>query len=234
MVRKNCTWGEERIAAELCLMLGLTVSPRTVRRYMPPRPRSRGGRSTQTWATFLRNRAGAVLACDFFIAVTATFQGRYVFVILDIGTRRVVHWNLTDHPTAEWTVQQFRDGLPLDGDYRFLFQPECVSRRRSSPRELRRRCALRGSAFADCRHCRHVGAWQQCQNGCRDIGSAFTVVDRRLSEILRANGIRHRRISPERKYLQDVSIDGGVMIARRREDRGARQRHRFHGNVVSR
>ena len=120
MATKNRTWGEERIAAELCLKLGLTVSPRTVRRYMPPRPRSRGGRSTQTWATFLRNHAGAVLACDFFIAVTATFQRLYVFVILDIGTRRVVHWNLTDHPTAEWTVQQFRDGLPLDGAYRFL------------------------------------------------------------------------------------------------------------------
>ena len=120
MVRKNCTWGEERIAAELCLMLGLTVSPRTVRRYMPPRPRSRGGRSTQTWATFLRNHAGAVLACDFFIVVTATFQRLYVFVVLDIGTRRVVHWNLTDRPTAEWTVQQFRDGLPLDRAYRFL------------------------------------------------------------------------------------------------------------------
>ena len=87
---------------------------------MPPRPRSRGGRSTQTWATFLRSHAGAVLACDFFIVVTATFQRLYVFVVLDIGTRRVVHWNLTDHPTAEWTVQQFRDGLPLDGAYRFL------------------------------------------------------------------------------------------------------------------
>jgi hypothetical protein len=61
-----------------------------------------------------------VLACDFFIVITATFQRLYVFVILDIGTRRVVHWNLTDHPTAEWTVQQFRNGLPLDGAYRFL------------------------------------------------------------------------------------------------------------------
>jgi putative transposase len=70
--------------------------------------------------TFLRNHAGAVLACDFFIVVTATFQRLYVFVILDIGTRRVVHWNLTEHPTAEWTIQQFRNGLPLDGLYRFL------------------------------------------------------------------------------------------------------------------
>src|SRR4029450_8142308 len=120
MAVANRTWGEERIAAELRLKLGLTLSPRTVRRHMPQRPRSRGGRSTQTWATFLRNHAGAVLACDFFIVVTATFQRLYVFVILDIGTRRVVHWNLTDHPTTEWTVQQFRDGLPLDGASRFL------------------------------------------------------------------------------------------------------------------
>src|SRR5688572_18253231 len=119
MATANCTWGEERIAAELRLTLGLTVSPRTVRRYMPPRPRTRGGPS-QSWTTFLHNHAGAVLACDFFVVVTATFQQLYVFVVLDIATRRVIHWNLTDHPTAEWTVQQFRNGLPLDAAYRFL------------------------------------------------------------------------------------------------------------------
>jgi putative transposase len=87
---------------------------------MPSRPRPRGGQSTQSWATFLHNHAGAVLACDFFLVVTATVQRLYAFVILDIGTRQVVHWNLTEHPTAEWTIQQFRDGLPLDGAYRFL------------------------------------------------------------------------------------------------------------------
>ncbi|MGH9384435.1 MAG: transposase [Vicinamibacterales bacterium] len=119
MAAANCTCGEERIAAELRLRLGLTVSPRTVRRYMPPRPRTRDGH-VQSWATFLRNHAGAVLACDFFVVVTATFQQLYVFVVLDIATRRVIHWNLTDHPTAEWTIQQFRNGLPLAPAYRFL------------------------------------------------------------------------------------------------------------------
>jgi putative transposase len=54
------------------------------------------------------------------VVLTATFQQLYVFVVLDIATRRVIHWNLTDHPTAEWTIQQFRDGLPLEGAYRFL------------------------------------------------------------------------------------------------------------------
>jgi transposase InsO family protein len=120
MAAHNHTWGEERIAAELRLKLGLTVSARTVRRYMPSRPRRRGGRSAQSWTTFLDNYASAVLACDFFIVVTATFQRLYVFVLLDIGTRRIVHWNLTDHPRSEWTIQQFRNGLPLIGTYRFL------------------------------------------------------------------------------------------------------------------
>jgi putative transposase len=120
MAAHNHTWGEERIAAELRVKLGLAVSPRTVRRYIPPRPQRRGGRSAQTWATFLHDHAGAVLACDFFIVVTATFQRLYVFVLLDIGTRQVVHWNLTDHPRSEWTIQQFRNGLPVDGTYRFL------------------------------------------------------------------------------------------------------------------
>ena len=52
--------------------------------------------------------------------VTATFQRLYVFVLFDIGTRRIVHWNLTDLPRSEWTIQQFRNGLPLDGTCRFL------------------------------------------------------------------------------------------------------------------
>jgi putative transposase len=120
MATDNRTWGEERIAAELRVKPGLTVSPRTVRRYMPSRPRPRGGRSAQSWVVFLHNHAGAVLACDFFIVVTATFQRLYVFVLLDIGTRRIVHWNLTDRPRSEWTIQQFRNGLPLDGTYHFL------------------------------------------------------------------------------------------------------------------
>jgi hypothetical protein len=102
MARANQTWGEERIAAELLLNLGIPISPRTVRRYMrrrvPPRPRS----SSQTWRTFLRNHAHETLACDFFVVVTATFRLVYVFRVLDIGTRRILHRNVTEHPTAEW------------------------------------------------------------------------------------------------------------------------------------
>src|SRR5438477_4157190 len=75
---------------------------------MPRSVGPRGGAGLQTWSTFVRNHARAVLACDFFVAVTATFRRFYIFVVLDVGTRRILHWNVTEHPTAEWTAQQFR------------------------------------------------------------------------------------------------------------------------------
>jgi putative transposase len=120
MARANQTWGEERIAAELLLKLGVSVSPRTVRRYMrrpvPSRPRS----SSQTWRTFVQNHSRETLACDFVVVVTAAFRVVYVFLVLDIGTRRILHWNVTEHPTAEWTVQQFRSVLTGEEPYRFI------------------------------------------------------------------------------------------------------------------
>jgi hypothetical protein len=102
MARANRTWGEERIAAELLVKLGIRVSPRTVRRSMPSRPppaRRRDG--TQAWRTFVRNHAHAVLASDFSVVVTATFRVLYVFVVLEVGTRRLLHWNVTAHPMAD-------------------------------------------------------------------------------------------------------------------------------------
>jgi hypothetical protein len=88
--------------------LGIRVSPRTFRRYMPWRPTPRPTRASQAWSTFVRNHARSMLACDFFVAVTATFRVVYVFVVMEVGTRRIVHWNVTAHPSAEWTAQQFR------------------------------------------------------------------------------------------------------------------------------
>jgi len=83
----NRTWGEERIAAELLLKLGLRVSPRTVRRYMLPGggPHRRPG--VQDWSTFVRNHVRGILACDFFVVVTATFRVFYVFIVLEVGCR---------------------------------------------------------------------------------------------------------------------------------------------------
>jgi putative transposase len=120
MARANKTWGAERIAAELLLKLAIAVSPRTVRRYMRrPRP-SRPGSSSQTWSTFVRNHSPTTPACDFFVTVTVTFRLVFVFLVLEIGTRRILHWNITEHPTAEWTAQQFRSFLIGDEPYRFM------------------------------------------------------------------------------------------------------------------
>jgi len=88
--------------------LGIQVSPRTVRRYMRTGTAPRGGRRSQAWSSFVRNHASAISACDFFVAVTATFRVWYVFVAMEVGTRRIRYWNVTAHPNAEWTAQQFR------------------------------------------------------------------------------------------------------------------------------
>jgi putative transposase len=94
MAQANPSWGEERIANELCLKLGLTVSPRTVGRYLRTMRPRRGGRRSQRWATFVRNHAHAVVACDFFTTVTVRFRILYVFVVLEVGTRRILHWQV--------------------------------------------------------------------------------------------------------------------------------------------
>ena len=70
--------------------------------------------------TFVGNHAKAIVACDFFVAVTATFRVLYVFVLMPVGTRGIVRQNVTAHPTAEWTLQQFREALPGDHAYRFV------------------------------------------------------------------------------------------------------------------
>lgn len=117
----NVTWGEERIAAELLLKLGLRVSPRTVRRYIPPPPPGpQRGPSSQRWRTVVRSRAKAMLACDFFVAVTLRFHVLYVFVIMEIGSRRITHFNVTAHPTGAWTLQQFRDAFSGKEPYGYL------------------------------------------------------------------------------------------------------------------
>ena len=120
MVRENPTWGQARVAAELWLKLGIFVSPRTVRKYWPWPPNDRKRISSQSWSTFVRNHAEAIIACDFMVAVTARFQFLYVLLILELGSRRILRCNVTAHPTAEWTLQQFREALPEENPHFFL------------------------------------------------------------------------------------------------------------------
>jgi transposase InsO family protein len=122
MAYDNPTWGQERIANELLLKLGLRVSPRTVRKYMPKRPNPGLGKRVQSqrWSTFVRNHARDIVACDFCVVVTATFRLLYVFVVIEHANRRLLHVNVTAHPTAAWTRQQLRETIPSDHRYRFL------------------------------------------------------------------------------------------------------------------
>jgi putative transposase len=101
--------------------LGIYVSPRTVRTYWPPEPERRGHQrtSSQNWRTFVRNHAQSIIACDFLVVVTARFRTLYVFLMMEVGTRRIVHCNVTAHPTAAWTLQQLREAIPSDHPYRF-------------------------------------------------------------------------------------------------------------------
>src|SRR3989441_9678979 len=75
---------------------------------------------SQRWMTFVRNHVKTIIAADFFVVVTATFRLVYVLVIMEIGTRRILHFNVTEHPTAAWTLQQFRECVIGDEGYRFI------------------------------------------------------------------------------------------------------------------
>ena len=120
IAQENPLWGEERIAAELLLKLGIQLSARTVRRYMPLDAGPEKRVPSQRWMTFVRNHAQSILACDFCVVVTARFRILYVFVAMEVGTRRMAHFNFTAHPTADWTLQQFREVANGEAPYRFV------------------------------------------------------------------------------------------------------------------
>jgi putative transposase len=94
--------------------LGILVSPRTVRAYWPQErdPRGDSTTSSQHWRTFVRNHAKAIVAADFLVAITAGLRVLYVFVVMEVGSRRILHCNVTAHPTAAWALQQFREAIP--------------------------------------------------------------------------------------------------------------------------
>jgi transposase InsO family protein len=117
MVAENPTWGAPRIHGEL-RMLGFDVSERTVSRWMKQSPRDpdRGKR----WLAFLRNHREAIAAMDFFTVPTVTFRVLYCFFVIDHDRRRILHFNVTRHPTSPWIVQQLREAFPFGSAPRFL------------------------------------------------------------------------------------------------------------------
>jgi putative transposase len=101
MATANPLWRAPRIHGEL-KMLGIVVSERTVSRIIRSIPR----RPSQSWKTFLKNHGNEIMAIDFFTVPTFSFKVLFVFVVLAHRRREVLHFNVTEHPTAEWTAQQ--------------------------------------------------------------------------------------------------------------------------------
>ena len=107
LTKENQLWGAERIRGEL-LKLGIEVSKRTIQKYIAKVRQTSG----QTWATFLKNHAGDIWACDFTVVFDLLFRPLYIFVIMELQTRRVVHTDVTTSPTDEWTAQKLREATP--------------------------------------------------------------------------------------------------------------------------
>jgi putative transposase len=117
MSTTNPRWGSPRIVGELA-KLGIDVAKSTVERYMvgrrkPPSP---------TWRAFLQNHVKDLVSVDFFVVPTVTFKVLYVFVVLAHSRRRIVHFNVTDRPTAQWTAQQVPDAFPWEEAPRYLLR----------------------------------------------------------------------------------------------------------------
>jgi transposase InsO family protein len=107
---------------------------------MPELPGNGSGRGIkdQHWTTFVRNHAEGIVACDFFTVVTAAFRVLYVFVVVEHATRRILHFNVTAHPTADWTLQQLREAIPEDHSYKFLIRDRDAKFSRRLDESIRR------------------------------------------------------------------------------------------------
>ncbi len=122
MSTANPLWGAPRIHGEL-LELGIQLSQATVAKYMvrqrkPP---------SQTWRTFLENYVKELVSTDFLVVSTVSFRLLFVFVVLGHHRRRVIHFNVTAHPTAEWTARQIAEAFPWDSAPRYLVHDrDCI------------------------------------------------------------------------------------------------------------
>jgi len=118
MAEANPFWGAPRIHGEL-LKLGISISERTVSSLMPPRPRKP---PSQTWRAFLNNHRHNLVSVDFFTVPTATFRVLFAFIVLSHDRRRVIHFNVTSNPTAEWTARQIIEAFPWNSAPKYLLR----------------------------------------------------------------------------------------------------------------
>ncbi len=119
MAKDNRLWGAERIRGEL-LKLGIRVSKRTIQKYMRTvrRHQPRG----QKWATFLRNHAGQIWACDFLQVTDLFFRPLFAFFMIELKSRKVIHVGVTRSPTDVWVAQQLREATPYGQAPKYLIR----------------------------------------------------------------------------------------------------------------
>jgi putative transposase len=117
MVVENPTWGAPRIHGELS-MLGFELSERTISRWMKRAPRDPD--RAKRWLAFLRNHREAIAAMDFFTAPTITFGVLYCFFVIGHDRRRILHVNVTKHPTSGWIIRQLREAFPFEASHKYL------------------------------------------------------------------------------------------------------------------
>ncbi len=117
MWQANPTWGSPRIVGEL-EKLGIDLAKSTVEKYRPKLRKP----TSPTWRTFLKQHMRELVAIDFFTVPTVRFQVLFVLVVLAHDRRRVVHFNVTEHPTAEWTAQQLVEAFPWEPPPRYLLR----------------------------------------------------------------------------------------------------------------
>lgn len=197
----NPTWGSPRIRDELA-KLGLKASTATIRKY---RPESRG-KPSQGWRTFLQNHASGIAAMHFIVVPTATFRLLYVLVVKSQERRKIVHFNITNSPTASWTAQQIVNAFPYDT------APKCL---------LRERDSIYGSVFVQ--RVKGMGIEQKpitprspWQNPCveRLVGSirreclnrVIVLHERQLRQILESYYEYYHRGRPHRSLSHDSLI----------------------------
>jgi len=119
MAKDNRRWGAKRIVGELA-KLGIRVSKPTVQKYIQQVREAEP--QNQNWATFLRNHASQIWACDFLQTYDIFFCTVFVFVIIELGSRRVVHFGVTRNPTDKWAAQQWREATPFGEGPRYLIR----------------------------------------------------------------------------------------------------------------
>src|SRR6266853_2607416 len=117
MIAENPTWGAPRIHGEL-VKLGFDLSERSVSRWVRRFPRDPD--RSKRWLAFLRNHREAIAAMDFFTVPTITFGVLYCFFVISHDRRRILHLNVTRHPTSIWIVQQLREAFPFQPAAKFL------------------------------------------------------------------------------------------------------------------